>query len=61
MSRGCSLLGLHAHIGSQLLDLDPFRREVAELAQLGDYPVWDLGGGLGVQYTADQPAPPSIE
>ena len=25
------------------------------------YPVWDLGGGLGVAYTADQPAPPSIE
>ncbi|MGO9247094.1 MAG: diaminopimelate decarboxylase [Solirubrobacteraceae bacterium] len=58
---GLHLVGLHAHIGSQLLELDPFRREVAELARLGDYQVWDLGGGLGVQYTADQPAPPSIE
>ncbi len=58
---GLRLVGLHAHIGSQLLELDPFRREVAGLAGLGDYPVWDLGGGLGVQYTADQPAPPSIE
>jgi diaminopimelate decarboxylase len=58
---GLHLVGLHAHIGSQLLELDPFRREVAELARLGDFPVWDLGGGLGVQYTADQPAPPSIE
>ena len=58
---GLRLVGLHAHIGSQLLELEPFRREVAELARLGDYPVWDLGGGLGVQYTADQPAPPSIE
>ena len=58
---GLRLVGLHAHIGSQLLELDPFRREVAELARLGDYPVWDLGGGLGVQYTAEQPAPPSIE
>ena len=53
--------GLHAHIGSQLLELEPFRREVAELARLGDFPVWDLGGGLGVRYTADQPEPPSIE
>jgi diaminopimelate decarboxylase len=58
---GLRLAGLHAHIGSQLLELEPFRREVAELARLGDFPVWDLGGGLGVQYTADQPAPPSIE
>jgi diaminopimelate decarboxylase len=58
---GLSLQGLHAHIGSQLLELGPFRRESAELARLGDFPVWDLGGGLGVQYTESQPSPPSIE
>jgi diaminopimelate decarboxylase len=58
---GLSLQGLHAHIGSQLLGLEPFRAEVAELAKLGDFPVWDLGGGLGVRYTADQPPPPAIE
>src|SRR3984893_2188586 len=44
---GLALRGLHAHIGSQLLDLDSFCREVAELARLGDFPVWNLGGGLG--------------
>jgi diaminopimelate decarboxylase len=58
---GLSLSGVHAHIGSQLLGLEPFRREAAELAKLGEFAVWDLGGGLGVQYTEDQPAPPSIE
>jgi diaminopimelate decarboxylase len=58
---GLSLQGLHAHIGSQLLDLEPFRREVGELAALGEFPVWDLGGGLGVRYTAEQPEPPAIE
>jgi diaminopimelate decarboxylase len=58
---GLLLMGVHAHIGSQLLGLEPFRSEVAELAKLGDFPVWDLGGGLGVRYTADQPAPPTIE
>jgi diaminopimelate decarboxylase len=58
---GLSLQGLHAHIGSQLLALDPFRREVAELAKLGDFSTWDLGGGLGVRYTADQAQSPSIE
>jgi diaminopimelate decarboxylase len=55
---GLSLQGVHAHIGSQLLELEPFRRLAAELSTLGDFPVWDLGGGLGVQYTEDQPAPP---
>jgi diaminopimelate decarboxylase len=58
---GLSLQGVHAHIGSQLLGLEPFRREVAELAKLGEFAVWDLGGGLGVRYTEEQPEPPSIE
>ncbi|HSZ05717.1 MAG TPA: diaminopimelate decarboxylase [Solirubrobacteraceae bacterium] len=58
---GLSLHGLHAHIGSQLLGLEPFRREARELSTLGAFPVWDLGGGLGVRYTDDQQAPPSIE
>jgi diaminopimelate decarboxylase len=58
---GLSLQGVHAHIGSQLLELEPFRRLAAELSTLGDFPVWDLGGGLGVQYTEDQPAPPPLE
>jgi diaminopimelate decarboxylase len=58
---GLALHGLHAHIGSQLLELDPFTRAARQLAGLGDFPVLDIGGGLGVQYTEDQPAPPSIE
>jgi diaminopimelate decarboxylase len=59
---GLSLRGLHAHIGSQLLSLDPFRREVRELAALGErvggFSIYDLGGGLGVQYTESQQQPP---
>jgi diaminopimelate decarboxylase len=58
---GLELRGLHAHIGSQLLELDPFRAAAAQLGKLGRFPVWDLGGGLGVRYTAAQPAPPGIE
>jgi diaminopimelate decarboxylase len=57
---GLRLDGIHAHIGSQLLELDPFRRAAAALAPLGEFPVWDLGGGLGVAYTEDQ-RPPEIE
>ncbi len=42
--------GLHMHIGSQLRSLDPYRRAVAALARVGDFEVYDLGGGLGVNY-----------
>ncbi len=60
---GLALAGLHAHVGSQLLELDPFRREVVELAKLGEFATWDLGGGLGVAYTesVQQQRPPAIE
>jgi diaminopimelate decarboxylase len=58
---GLAMQGLHAHIGSQLLELDPFRRACRQLAGLGDFPVLDVGGGLGVPYRAGQPAPPSVE
>ncbi len=61
MIEGLKLEGMHAHIGSQLLELEPFLSAVEEVARLGDFPVWDLGGGLGVRYTDDQPEPPAIE
>lgn len=54
------LVGLHMHIGSQLLALDRYRPAAEVLAALGDFPVCNFGGGLGVAYTAEQ-HPPSIE
>ena len=54
------LVGLHFHIGSQLLELGPFRRAIEAIAGLGSFGVYNLGGGLGVAYTADQ-HPPSPE
>jgi diaminopimelate decarboxylase len=59
-SSSLELVGLHMHIGSQLLALDAYRPAVEAIATLGDFPVYNLGGGLGVAYTADQ-RPPSIE
>jgi diaminopimelate decarboxylase len=53
----CELLGLHVHIGSQLLDLDGFGRAAEAIAALGRFPVYDLGGGLGIAYTPDERAP----
>jgi diaminopimelate decarboxylase len=57
---GLELRGLHAHIGSQILDVDVFERLGALLAGMGDWPLLNLGGGLGIAYTADDSAP-SIE
>ncbi|MDQ6817105.1 MAG: diaminopimelate decarboxylase [Actinomycetota bacterium] len=51
------LVGLHCHIGSQLFELEPFRAAVRTLATLGDFPVYNLGGGLAAAYTASQHAP----
>jgi diaminopimelate decarboxylase len=49
--------GLHAHIGSQITNLQQFEAEVAALATLGDFEVYDLGGGLGVRYEPGDVAP----
>ncbi len=54
-----ALVGLHFHIGSQLFELDPFRAAVRALAALGDFPVYNFGGGLAAAYTAGQ-QPPAI-
>jgi diaminopimelate decarboxylase len=52
--------GLHLHIGSQIMDTKPFARSVEAVAALGEFAVYDLGGGLGARYTYDE-RPPSIE
>jgi diaminopimelate decarboxylase len=57
------LVGLHAHIGSQILQLDPYTAAIEALGELAD-PEWcrilNIGGGLGIAYTAED-EPPSIE
>ena len=51
--------GVHAHVGSQIMQVEPFAESVAAIAALGEFPVYDLGGGLGARYTwADRP--PSV-
>jgi diaminopimelate decarboxylase len=54
------LCGLHAHIGSQVFDLGPYEKLAEVLNGMGEYPLLNLGGGLGVAYTADQD-PPAVE
>ncbi|HEX6395210.1 MAG TPA: diaminopimelate decarboxylase [Acidimicrobiales bacterium] len=54
------LVGLHAHIGSQIFSLESFEREVSALADffvpLGLSELC-LGGGLGVPYVVGEAAP----
>jgi diaminopimelate decarboxylase len=68
---GCSwarLTGLHAHIGSQIFELQPHRdlaavmADVLSLARSLGHPVTDLnvGGGLGIRYVASDD-PPTIQ
>jgi diaminopimelate decarboxylase len=48
--------GVHVHVGSQILDVEPFAQSVAPVAALGEFPIYDLGGGLGARYSyADKP------
>jgi diaminopimelate decarboxylase len=56
------LVGLHAHIGSQIFELDPYTLAIRALGDLaGDWcRVVNVGGGLGVAYTASD-EPPSID
>jgi diaminopimelate decarboxylase len=56
-SAALDLQGLHLHIGSQLLELEPFRRAIEAIAGLGEFGTYNLGGGLGVAYTHDQEPP----
>jgi diaminopimelate decarboxylase len=52
--------GVHVHVGSQILDVEPFADSVAPVAALGEFEIYDLGGGLGARYTyADHP--PSVD
>ena len=43
------------HLGSQLFALEPYRRAIRALGSLGEFATYDLGGGLGVPYTAGDP------
>ena len=56
-SQKLQLDGLHLHIGSQILDTEPFARAVEAVAVLGTFDVYDVGGGLGVRYTLTEQAP----
>ncbi len=60
------VIGIDAHIGSQLIDLSPFQEAaerlidlIEEIRSLGiDLRIVDIGGGLGIKYDAEVPPDP---
>jgi len=61
---GIDLVGLHAHLGSQLLDVEPYLRELDILVDLlgtlrDDLTakILDVGGGFGISYTDERGLP----
>ncbi len=58
--------GIHAHIGSQITEIGPFREAIEKLARivaqvrtLGvDLRYVDIGGGLGITYEREEPPEP---
>ena len=59
-SKKLRLDGLHLHLGSQIMSKAPFIESIKAIASLGEFAVYDLGGGLGVRYTYTD-NPPTVE
>ncbi len=57
-----NLVGLHAHIGSQIFELEPYTLAIRAIGELaGEWcRLVNVGGGLGIAYTAED-EPPSID
>ena len=50
---GLDVRGLHAHIGSQVSELDVYGALADVLRDIGEYPLLNVGGGFGIAYTQD--------
>jgi diaminopimelate decarboxylase len=64
-SRHLELVGLHAHIGSQIFELEPYVKAIEVIAEFCDAvdfepELLNVGGGLGIAYL-DSDEPPSID
>ncbi|HTP77622.1 MAG TPA: diaminopimelate decarboxylase [Rhizomicrobium sp.] len=64
--KGIKVVGIDVHIGSQIVDLEPFERAFGKVVQLAmqlradghEISRLDLGGGLGVPYILNNEPPP---
>lgn len=66
---GVKPVGLHCHIGSQILEISPFVETMTKMMDLaskivdvgGKIEMMDFGGGLGIQYHPDAVAPKPLD
>jgi len=67
--KNLEVVGIHCHIGSQLLDVSPYREAVEKLVQLYrdllregfEIRYIDVGGGLGIKYRPEDREPEPAE
>lgn len=63
---GLNPVGVHQHIGSQILDSEPFENSLRKITNLAkslrllgmDIRFVNIGGGFGIQYTDERPPTP---
>jgi diaminopimelate decarboxylase len=63
-SSAMDLIGIHAHVGSQVFDVASFERAIAVIADFAaplDIEELSIGGGLGVAYVEGETAPTITE
>ena len=63
-SPSMNLLGIHSHIGSQVMAIDSFAKAfaaIADFSQRYDFEEISIGGGLGVPYVEAESAPTITE
>ncbi|RUM57405.1 MAG: diaminopimelate decarboxylase [Persephonella sp.] len=63
--KNLNVIGVHCHIGSQILDVSPYREAVEKVADLVfqlkkdgiELKYFDIGGGLGIKYKPEDNPP----
>ena len=63
--KNLNIVGVHCHIGSQILDISPYREAVEKVADLVfklkkegiELKYFDIGGGLGIKYKPEDNPP----
>ncbi|HIQ49121.1 MAG TPA: diaminopimelate decarboxylase [Aquifex aeolicus] len=67
--KNIEIVGIHCHIGSQILDISPYREAIEKVVDLYeklvskgfDIKYLDIGGGLGIKYKPEDKEPKPVE
>jgi len=67
--KNIEIVGIHCHIGSQILDISPYKEAIEKIVDLHerlsnrgfDIKYLDIGGGLGIKYRPEDKEPKPIE